>query len=111
MQTRIGRAIAEVRRAAARGELTAEQAAALVAALHERQQHAVWRAALDTAATDPVRVRLIGQRPAVANVLTALDAVTALTDVSDPIPARAGFGLVHVYATAERRHPLTGGIR
>lgn len=111
MQTRIGRAIAEVRRAAARGELTAEQAAALVAALRERQQHAVWRAALDTAAADPVQVRLIGYRPAVANVLTALDAVTTLTDVSDPIPARAGVGLVRVYATAERRHPLTGGIQ
>ncbi|MFG1785839.1 hypothetical protein ACGFIU_25685 [Rhodococcus oryzae] len=112
-RTRTGRAIGDIARAVARGELTAAQAAALTARLRDQQQQAMYRTALDAAAgpARPVQVRLIGPRADVAAVLTALDAVTTLTDVTDPTPARRTGGAVLVYATALRRRPITGGAR
>lgn len=107
------RAIGDIARRAARGEITAAQAAALTARLREQQAERLYRAALDTATASarPVQVRLIGARADVAAVLSVLDDATTLTDVSDPRPARLGVGLVRVYATAVRRFPLTGGMR
>ncbi|BCJ71210.1 hypothetical protein CS0771_07540 [Catellatospora sp. IY07-71] len=112
-RTRTGRAIGDIARQQARGEITTEQAAALTEALRDRQRQALYRAALDTAARParPVQVRLIGTRADVAAVLVALDEVTTLTAVSDPRPARGDAGLVRVYATAARRFPLSGGGR
>ncbi|GAA1608818.1 hypothetical protein ACFQY4_46120 [Catellatospora bangladeshensis] len=110
-RTRTGRAIGEIARRAGRGDLTAEQAAALTARLREQQRQAMYRAALDVVAARPVQVRLIGARADVAAVLTALDTVTTLTGVSDPAPARRAPGNVRVYATTLRRRPMTGGTR
>lgn len=59
----------------------------------------------------PVAVRLIGDRADVAAVLAALEAVTTLTDVSDPRPAHRQPGNVRVYATVARRRPISGGGR
>ncbi|GIG01275.1 hypothetical protein [Catellatospora citrea] len=111
-RTRIGRAIGEISRARSRGEVTAEQAAALTRALRNQQRDALYRAALDTAAApgDPVRVRLIGRTGDVANLLTVLDDAVTLSGVSEPYPTSRP-GVVRVYATAERRFPLTGGSR
>ncbi|MEV4417778.1 hypothetical protein [Catellatospora sp. NPDC049609] len=112
-RTRTGRAIGEIARRAARGDLTAEQAAALTARLREQQRQAMYRAALDAVERParPVQVRLIGARADVASVLAALDAAMTLTDVSDPAPARREPGAVRVCATALRRRPMTGGAR
>ncbi|MEV4418247.1 hypothetical protein [Catellatospora sp. NPDC049609] len=57
-----------------------------------------------------MQVRLVGRTGDVAGLLAVLDGTTNLTDVSDPYPTSRP-GVVRVYATAERRHPLTGGIR
>ncbi|GIG03157.1 hypothetical protein [Catellatospora citrea] len=111
-RTRAGRAIGDIARAVARGELTAAQAAALTARIRAGQRQALYRAALDTLAApgEPVQVRLIGRTGDVANLLTVLDETTALTGVSDPYPTSRP-GVVRVYATAERRHPLIGGSK
>ncbi|MFC7243689.1 hypothetical protein ACFQO7_14515 [Catellatospora aurea] len=111
-RTRVGRAIGDITRRAARGELSAAQAAALIARLRAGQRHDLYRAALDSLAApgEPVQVRLIGPTADVANLLTVLDDATTLTGVSDPYPTSRP-GVVRVYATAERRHPLTGGSK
>ncbi|MFC7245163.1 hypothetical protein ACFQO7_22025 [Catellatospora aurea] len=111
-RTRASRAIGEIARRAARGELTSEQAAALTARIRSGQRDALYRAALDTAAApaEPVQVRLIGRTADVASLLTVLDDTTALSAVSDPYPTSRP-GVVRVYATAERRHPLSGGLK
>ncbi|MEV4415066.1 hypothetical protein [Catellatospora sp. NPDC049609] len=110
-RTRIGRAIGEVARRRNRGELTAEQAAALTARLRDMQRDAMYRTALDAADPGhPVQLRLIGGYADVANLLTVLDEATTLVEVSDPYRTRRA-GQVRVYATCVRRHPLSGGAR
>ncbi|GAB4050199.1 hypothetical protein [Catellatospora paridis] len=111
-RTRAGRALGDIARSVARGELTPGQAAAMSARLRAGQRQALYRAALDTLGEqhEPVKVRLTGCTPDVADLLNVLDEVTTLTDVSDPYPTSRP-GVVRVYATAERRHPLTGGSK
>ena len=58
-----------------------------------------------------MRVRLLGHHVEVANLLTVLDEVTTLTDVSDPYTDLTRPGLVRVYAKAARLFPLSGGGR
>jgi hypothetical protein len=64
---------------------------------------------LPTDPAEPVDIRLIATKPAVALALAVLDQVFTLSDVSDPQTARGG--KVRVYATITRRTPLTGGPR
>ncbi|MBV1851894.1 hypothetical protein [Catellatospora tritici] len=62
-----------------------------------------------TPQSGPVAVVLTGARHDVAGLLRVLEQVTALSDVSDPIPS--GAYDVRVTATVSRRYPLTGGAR
>jgi hypothetical protein len=62
--------------------------------------------------SDPVQIRLVGPRDAVAARLADLAAAFTLTHVSEPLPTRSkSFPGVLVYATISRRYPLTGGTK
>ncbi|GAA2377350.1 hypothetical protein Cme02nite_20780 [Catellatospora methionotrophica] len=60
-----------------------------------------------TAQHGPVVLVLTGARHDVAALLYLLEQVSALSDVSEPMPS--GAYDVRVSATVTRRHPLTGG--
>ena len=55
----------------------------------------------------PVEFRLLWTSNSVAAYLNMLQTFFELYNVSDPYPARQG--LIRVYGTMHRRHPLRGG--